>query len=1421
MVSLAVFMGLLTVLQVSFRLYSDELVGVVLREIVTFKSEGMYSLSYDDLRLNFIGNSLEIDNLRLKPDSGRYYNEETRRWRVKNKVYEVQVPSVRVKGTDLLGAYLEDKVNLKRIHVHSPQVRIYSHDTVSQVQPYQISNLFFLISDRLTVFSIHDFQINDARVAIYQSLPTDSMRYYEFSDISLSAENFQIDSLSSLEGKPFRVDDISIESKRNSFQIPGTNYMLEVDALSASTKAKTGKVVNLRVIPVFGELGESFYEIKVPSLQLEDIDFQKAYFEQLLRVGKVSLKALQTNVFSLSNKKIAFAEKSPYELVSDYFKSVHIRQIQLDSSSFSVARGGVEDLSYPFDFKSITLSLYNFFLDSATQQQRRNRFFLDDFHVTFRDYKFFLPDSVHALKANRLTVSSRDSLIIADSLLVFPRADRRQYEKYRFTLPAFRLSGADLWDAYLKKSLIADRLEIRGGDLQLRGRQSGGAGKGWRQFGEVLSAQGIQAAIREVKLQNLNFALRYPQPTQNIQVRGLWLTLHDFELFPPPGALPNASYLHLVGQRFSLPDRYGLHRIIGESFEVSSGRNQVILEGLRWEPSFPTLRLARLDTVPKQLIRDIKIGRITLSDFDLLEAYNTGDIRAGTLLVESPDLTVFRHENAVASVEKDSLWQKILLDDTYLKSVNLDKINIRKGAFSLVNFGGQAGIQRTLSVDDFSLFASNFCIDSLTRKQDYLFFQSDSLSIHLSDYLFYLPDKRHVMEAEELEIVSDRGHVKDLYLLPLGVGGDGQRKNQYKVHIPHLMMRGLNFTKLLFQRELEVDTLEIPSPYVELSFVSKERKPSQVTKTSSLRLDKRVRLSNLHDLVKSSLHKLIIHQALVDSLQFRWANWRRGRKNTFNADNIRLEIEEFILDSSARMTNERILYANDIRVHVDCYEQIMPDSTHQITWNNGVFSSKSSNLSLKNIQLIPLQKPPDRNHYQLFVPELHLRGMRLLDAYTQEALHLDALELNKPQIFAAFRSKSGRKKRQKGLIDFQQVDSLYHYLSPFFDRYYIGTLQLDSAELDLELKNPKAQVFFPLENFSARLKGFRLPRLATDSALFFSDYIALRVPYYRVPLRDTLHQLEFSDLKLRSDYRSLEARALHWTPLQSPYDYTKAKPYETDWIQMRLPEMAVFGLDWKRLLGKKEFDIQRIRMQGMHLRAFRDKSRPDKPQGYKALPHDRLTETSEQIRIDTLELLDMYAAYTEHPERGTRAGTIFFDSLQAQLYNISNFTEDADTSLLAYVHTRIMGQGKMNARLSFPLNDNTEDYTLEGSMDTLDMTHLNPLLEPIIAIRINKGIAENLQFSVKADDTVATGRMLFRYRKLKVKVLDKLKYKAGVEELFASFAANVVVRNRNPRPLLKFKEGEVYFERNQGKSIFNYWAKIFLSGIKSSVGLGN
>ncbi|MDZ7682012.1 MAG: hypothetical protein U5J63_09965 [Fodinibius sp.] len=82
----------------------------------------------------------------------------------------------------------------------------------------------------------------------------------------------------------------------------------------------------------------------------------------------------------------------------------------------------------------------------------------------------------------------------------------------------------------------------------------------------------------------------------------------------------------------------------------------------------------------------------------------------------------------------------------------------------------------------------------------------------------------------------------------------------------------------------------------------------------------------------------------------------------------------------------------------------------------------------------------------------------------------------------------------------------------------------------------------------------------------------------------------------------------------------------------------------------------------------------------------------------------------------------------------------------------------------------------------------------------------------------AKGNAILRYRDLKISLLDRETNEQNFSKKVTSLLANtfkVKRDNAGPNP----RKATIEFEHNSKKSVFNYWWKSLLSGLKTSIGI--
>jgi len=93
-----------------------------------------------------------------------------------------------------------------------------------------------------------------------------------------------------------------------------------------------------------------------------------------------------------------------------------------------------------------------------------------------------------------------------------------------------------------------------------------------------------------------------------------------------------------------------------------------------------------------------------------------------------------------------------------------------------------------------------------------------------------------------------------------------------------------------------------------------------------------------------------------------------------------------------------------------------------------------------------------------------------------------------------------------------------------------------------------------------------------------------------------------------------------------------------------------------------------------------------------------------------------------------------------------------------------------------------------------------------------------------ANDSIARGSLVFKYKKLKLATYSRKKEKLnkGVLSPLINFMINdLVVKSNNPKFARKPRTGQVYFVRDTQKAVVNYLFKSILSGLTSTLGFNN
>lgn len=143
-----------------------------------------------------------------------------------------------------------------------------------------------------------------------------------------------------------------------------------------------------------------------------------------------------------------------------------------------------------------------------------------------------------------------------------------------------------------------------------------------------------------------------------------------------------------------------------------------------------------------------------------------------------------------------------------------------------------------------------------------------------------------------------------------------------------------------------------------------------------------------------------------------------------------------------------------------------------------------------------------------------------------------------------------------------------------------------------------------------------------------------------------------------------------------------------------------------------------------------------------------------------------------------------------------------------------MGTAPVSLHFKESYTDSLAGFWVTARMPSTDLTCLNQALAPLLSVKLTSGTLDTLSFRAIGRDYLSFGEMKMLYHNLHVQFLKNGVEKKTLLTSLLTFAANsFVVKTNNTH-----RTGIVFFPRIRDKAVFNYWVKMVLSGMASSVG---
>ncbi|TYP95526.1 protein of unknown function (DUF748) [Fodinibius salinus] len=458
------------------------------------------------------------------------------------------------------------------------------------------------------------------------------------------------------------------------------------------------------------------------------------------------------------------------------------------------------------------------------------------------------------------------------------------------------------------------------------------------------------------------------------------------------------------------------------------------------------------------------------------------------------------------------------------------------------------------------------------------------------------------------------------------------------------------------------------------------------------------------------------------------------------------------------------------------------------------------------------KKQDKKNNLYATIEDIHIRGISFWQLLIYQKLNLKKVQIINPHISLTKAPSSNSSITPRDIRKKLSSNDVLKQQS-------IPKFSVTGLSLNYTTKNKQNG-----SSLSFRDSDIHLYEISLDSAALTSNKIItakniitdFRDLQYRTA--NGVYKLSTNQIVFSSFDSSMNIRSLQLKPQFDKASFPKQFKYETNRISLNIPTVEIQNLDPLQLNKANGITAQKVQINKPNLDIFKDKHAPFPPNRQPPLPQQMLKNIPFTLDIDSLSIENGNIKYSQLNPRADTTGYILFADLNADFTNLSNLqnrTKKTNPPTLS-VRTNVMDSARLQVQFTFPTS--TLKQHISGHLDSMDMRAFNSALEPMAFVRVDKGQILDMNFDMVLDKQEATGKVAFRYKDLKISLLDKESKKEDFGKKMKSLLANTIkIKSKNRAEDLRI--GKVNFKRIERKAVFNYWWKSLLSGLKPSIGL--
>lgn len=1377
-----VSLTLIVVFQLIFLFYSDQLFGRVLKEIVFQGSNGIYKVSYEDVKFNVFKNEIEFTEFIFSSDSIKFQevgNLDNR----SNRLIDFNSPYISIQGPSLIKLYFDQVLTINKFDIDDPdlKMRIYGEFRSGQAG---VRNFHEILSQYITALKVKEFKVKNGKVEVIRKSEFGRQR------IKINEINTEVDGLvlnkNGLNGAAdslMALENLKISLGQNEIKIDSLNS-LKFSSLGFSTKDSLVSFEDFALMPKKWVVTKNQPEFTFKHFDLKGVNFSEMYFNNNFNCRIIVADTGTAHYRVATRPDSIFA----WNRINSFFDTIEVDQLILLNTNLhyeKVIGARQPNLHLPI----IKMGFDRLLIDSNSFFTQKKKFYSKNVHLSIGQFDLVSKDSAQIITTQSLTLSTLNRELLLFDVSISPLKDNRK-TSIEGKIRSIQFFGLDPLFVIQDRTVVGRALLLEQPAITVKQGQIAGEKFSNEALNKLVKKQFKRVSLLNIEIEKANISYLNKFGTTMLKLDDTKFYCSDFNTYrgniPKEKVLLSKSFKAEGSNSFiRLQDNIHLANISG--FKVFSDKGgfyaSKINIGARKDLSDSLLN-------GKTVIKDAELFNTSVDGFEINSLIDNGRLKIAYL--ESKG-----YNHLKIKIPNDSLTRENSLTSISIDELNIDSID------SEIEIGDN---QDVLIKSKGTLF--QFC--DLAWDTSYVDGSIDLYSILIEGSDFGIKHKAsdHVLTSNNIKVNSSYG-LAQLTGVDLRPSYDNFKgKNALWYSGTTLRLGGFDIPYYLKTRAVNAENAYLSKPTIAYHGVS----------DGDYKLDDFLREPKKY--LDGAFSTAEIDAVRVHNGKIHYTNHLADKEIEYNLKDLSVYLESFIVDSFTTQTDTNIFFSKKAEIELNDFEQRANDTSMILSFGKLKMHPHNQKLWVENMQ-IKNRKPKESLGYFAINSDLgELTKFDYNGFLLDKQISMQKAEFTDPILQVGLKKKSADNKQF-----FERA--IPKALTKNYSSIYTDSLVLKDAMLKVKYKDKETQKLAveQVDGWDATFQVFRVNRNFENLDFLYSRAIKAELDHYEKRLSDSLNTVKVGNLNVDVNRGRIFIDSISLEPRYSKELYAPTFGKQIDRIEVFNQNSSIENFNFKDWLYNGNYTADELRVNRTEISVFTDKTLPENKATIKRMPQEILRDLPFTVTLKETKLNNWSISYEEKPDTQIAPGIIYFSEFGGTITDISNDTaylsakKKKDSVTHVHIETKLMENGNVVLDMDIPLDHPVDEFTFSGSLDGMDMREINPLLISLTRIEIVRGRTHGMTFDGQANKYFASGEVDLRYSNLKVNIVGKEEGKRKIGDvILGAIANNFVIRNSNR---LFPKKGKIDYVRKENKSIFNYGAKALLTGIKESIGLKN